>query len=99
MRAAARRRAFARRTRELRAPFLELHGCDLLCIFLFFFAKRETRRTRPRHAVAQQKTRRGIPPGPSGAISLNTFFWKILVTRVKRNNAWVRRQRPKRSAP
>jgi hypothetical protein len=84
MRAAARRRAFASRTRELRAPFLELHGCDLPCIFLFF-AKRETRRTRPRHAVAQQKTRRGIPPGPSGAISVNTLFWKILVTRVKRD--------------
>jgi hypothetical protein len=68
-------------------------------VFSCFFAKRETRRTRPGHAVAQQKTRRGIPPGPSGAISVNTLFWKILVTRVKRDNAWVRRQRPNRSAP
>jgi len=42
MRAAARRRAFASRTRELRAPFLELHGCDLLCIFLFFCKTRNT---------------------------------------------------------
>jgi hypothetical protein len=54
-------------------------------VFSCFFAKREARRTRPRHAVAQQKTRRGIPPGPSGAISVNTLFWKILVTRVKRD--------------
>jgi hypothetical protein len=43
-------------------------------VFSCFFAKRETRRTQPRHAVAQQKTRRGIPPGPSGAISVNTLF-------------------------
>jgi len=42
MRAAARRRAFASRTRELRAPFLELHGCDFLCIFLFFCKTRNT---------------------------------------------------------
>jgi len=42
MRAAARRRAFAPRTRELRGPFLELHGCDLLCIFLFFCKTRNT---------------------------------------------------------
>jgi hypothetical protein len=56
-------------------------------VFSCFFAKRETRRTRPRHAVAQQKARRGIPPGRLGAALMNTFFWKILVTRVKRNNA------------
>jgi hypothetical protein len=53
-------------------------------IYERFFAKRETRRTRPRHALARQETRRGIPPGPSGAISVNTLFWKILVTRVNR---------------
>jgi hypothetical protein len=31
-------------------------------VFSCFFAKRETRRMRPRHAVAQQKTRRSVPP-------------------------------------
>jgi hypothetical protein len=61
MRAAARRRAFASRTRELRAPFLELHGCDLPCIFLFFLQNEKHaargRATRSRN----KKTRRGIP--------------------------------------
>src|SRR5262249_42157776 len=37
---------------------------------------------RPRPS-AQQKTRRGVPPGHSGVVSVNTLFWKILVTRVK----------------
>jgi hypothetical protein len=32
------------------------------CIFLFFCKKRETRRAAA-GAVAQQKTRRGMPPG------------------------------------
>jgi hypothetical protein len=32
---------------------------------------------------AQHKARRGKPPGLSDAISVNTLFWKILVTRVK----------------
>jgi hypothetical protein len=54
MRAAATRRAFASRTGELRAAFLELHGCDLLCIFLFFCKMRNTPQ-RPRYALAQQK--------------------------------------------
>jgi hypothetical protein len=31
---------------------------------------------------AQHKARRGEPPGLSDAISVNTLFWKILVTRV-----------------
>jgi len=35
-------------------------------------------------ASAQQKARRGNPARASGAISVNTRFWKILVTRVKR---------------
>src|SRR5215468_6951556 len=39
---------------------------------------------RGRSLRAQQKTRRGIPPGRLGAVSVNTLFWKILVTRVKR---------------
>jgi hypothetical protein len=78
MRAAATRRVFASRTRELRAPFLEPHGCDLLCIFLFFLQNEK-------HAVRgrNKKNRRGTPPGPSGAISVNTLFWKILVTRAE----------------
>jgi hypothetical protein len=33
-------------------------------------------------ASAQHKTRHGEPPGLSDAISVNTLFWKILVTRV-----------------
>jgi hypothetical protein len=49
-------------------------------VFSCFFAKREARRARPRN----EKTRRGIPPGPSGAISVNTLFWKILVTQVNK---------------
>src|SRR5262245_22419073 len=39
---------------------------------------------RGRAASAQQKARRGVPPGRLGAVSVNTLFWKILVTRVKR---------------
>src|SRR5215470_12759834 len=39
---------------------------------------------RGRVASAQQKTRRGLPPGRPGVVSVNTLFWKILVTRVKR---------------
>jgi hypothetical protein len=38
---------------------------------------------RGRAASAQQKTRRGLPPGRPGVVSVNTLFWKILVTRVK----------------
>src|SRR5262245_13600195 len=38
---------------------------------------------RGRIAPAQQKTRRGLPPGRPGVVSVNTLFWKILVTRVK----------------
>jgi hypothetical protein len=33
-------------------------------------------------APAQQKTRSGVLPGPAGAVWVNAFFWKILVTRV-----------------
>src|SRR5215472_885593 len=39
---------------------------------------------RGRSASAQQNARRGLPPGRSGVVSVNTLFWKILVTRVKR---------------
>src|SRR5258707_14665877 len=98
MRAAATRRAFASCTRELRAPFLELHGCDLLCIFLFFCKTRNTPHAAAARARATKSPARH-PARATGAALVNTFFWKILVTRVKRNKAWVRRQRPKRSAP
>jgi hypothetical protein len=53
------------------------------CIFLFF-CKHEKPAARGRTASAQQKARRGLPPGHSGVVSVNTLFWKILVTRVKR---------------
>jgi hypothetical protein len=48
-------------------------------VFSCFFEKRETRHAAA-GAVAQQKTRRGMPPGPVGAVSVNTLFSKILVT-------------------
>jgi hypothetical protein len=51
------------------------------------FLQNEKHAARGRHAVAQQEARRGIPPGRLGVASVNTFFWKILVTRAKRNNA------------
>src|SRR5258708_33515117 len=98
MRAAARRRAFASRTRELRAPFLEMHGCDLLCIFLFFCKTRNT----PHAAAARVRATKSPARHPgraTGAALAHTCFWTILDTRVERNNSWVRRQRPKRSAP
>jgi len=38
-------------------------SCAILCIFLFFLQTRETRRARPHARLAQQKTRRGVPPG------------------------------------
>src|SRR5215467_256501 len=47
------------------------------------FCSENIRLARPRLASAQQKTRRGLPPGRSGVVSVNTLFWKILVTRVK----------------
>jgi hypothetical protein len=65
MRAAARRRAFASRTRELRAPFLELHGCDLPCIFLFFLQNEKHaargRATRSRNKKPGAASRPGLP--------------------------------------
>src|SRR5262249_41813904 len=39
---------------------------------------------RRRSASAQQKARPRLPPGPSGVLSGNRLFWKILFTRVKR---------------
>jgi hypothetical protein len=41
---------------------LKRHGCDLL-YFPVFLQTRETRLARPRLAGAQQKARRGLPPG------------------------------------
>src|SRR5215831_9968157 len=39
---------------------------------------------RGRVAAAQQKARRGVPPGRLGVVLVNMLFWKILVTRVNR---------------
>src|SRR5438093_13716151 len=44
----------------------------------------EIRRARALSASVQQKARRGVPPGRLGVVLVNTLFWKILVTRVKR---------------
>ena len=84
MRAAARRRAFASRTRELHAPFLELHGCDLLCIFLFFCKTRNTPHAAGPRGRATKNPARHPARALSGVVLVNTLFWKILVTRVKR---------------
>jgi hypothetical protein len=34
------------------------------------------------HAAPITKIPSGVPPEPAGVVLLNTFFWKILVTRV-----------------
>jgi hypothetical protein len=46
---------------------------------------------RGRVAPAQQKARRGVPPGHLGAVLVNMLFWKILVTRVKRKKCDARK--------
>src|ERR1700730_12704925 len=48
------------------------------------FLQRKKYAARGRSASAQQKARRGVPPGRLGVVLVNTLFWKILVTRVKR---------------
>jgi len=54
------------------------------CIFLFFFAKNEKPAARGRrHGRATKNPARHAARAP-GVVSVNTFFWKILVTRVKR---------------
>jgi hypothetical protein len=62
---------------------LKRHGFDLLCIFLFFLQTRETRRAAARAARATKNPARHAAQAP-GVVSMNIFFWKILVTRVKR---------------
>src|SRR5262249_51353069 len=37
---------------------------------------------RERHGARATKIPSGVPPGPAGVVLVNTFFWKILVTRV-----------------
>src|ERR1700756_5913393 len=98
MRAAARRRAFAPRTRELRAPFLELHGCDLLFIFLFFYKTRNT----PHAAAPRGRTTKTPARHPARAFRRNFGEYAFLEDSryaSQADNAWVRRQRPNRSAP
>jgi hypothetical protein len=62
---------------------LKRHGFDLLCIFLFFLQTRETRRAAAPAARATKNPARHAARAP-GVVSVNIFFWKILVTRVKR---------------
>src|SRR5262249_44706331 len=62
---------------------LKRHGFGLLCIFLFFPRTRETRRAAARAARATKNPARHAARAP-GVVSVNIFFWKILVTRVKR---------------
>jgi hypothetical protein len=52
--------------------FLKRHGFNLL--------RMSGGMRNPPCAAAQQKTRCGMPPGPVGAVSVNTLFSKILVT-------------------
>jgi hypothetical protein len=51
---------------------------------------------RGRVAPAQQKARRGVPPGRLGAVLVNMLFWKILVTRVKRKMRRKKNMTPER---
>src|SRR6516164_1205068 len=64
--------------RDFRFRLFETAWLSLLCLDANEYA------ARGRVASAQQKARRGVPPGRLGAVLVNTLFWKILVTRVKR---------------
>jgi hypothetical protein len=50
----------------------------------FFLLSHQIRLARRGLRARNKKPGRGIPPGRLGAVSVNTLFWKILVTRVKR---------------
>src|SRR5262245_38950949 len=63
--------------RDFRFRLSETAWLFLLCLDANEYA------VRGRVPPAQQKTRRGLPPGRPGVVSVNTLFWKILVTRVK----------------
>src|SRR6516164_9888973 len=52
-------------------------------VFSCFLQTRETRRARPHAAPATKNPARHAARAPS-VVSVNIFFWKILVTRVKR---------------
>src|SRR6516165_8430297 len=52
-------------------------------VFSCFLQTRETRRARPYAAPATKNPARHAARAPS-VVSVNIFFWKILVTRVKR---------------
>jgi len=63
--------------------FLKLHGCGLL-----YFPVFSANTTNPRRAAAARvratKNPARSPARAADVLSMNTLFWKILVTRVKR---------------
>jgi hypothetical protein len=63
--------------------FLKLHGCGLL-----YFPVFSANTTNPPRAAAARvratKNPARSPARAAGVLSVNTLFWKILVTRVKR---------------
>ena len=63
-------------------PFETAWLRSLLCIFLFFLQTRETRRAAAACVRAIKNPARH-PARAAGVVSVNTLFWKILVTRVK----------------
>jgi hypothetical protein len=66
---------------SIRIPAFGFLKAAFSCIFLFFCKKHPARgRTRDR---ATKKPGAACRPAP-GVVSVNTLFWKILVTRVKR---------------
>jgi hypothetical protein len=63
--------------------FLKLHGCGLLYFPVFSANTTNT----PRAAAARTRATKNPARSPArvaGVLSVNTLFWKILVTRVKR---------------
>jgi hypothetical protein len=62
---------------------LKRHGFGLLCIFLFF-CKHEKPAARGRTRGSRNKKPGAVCRPGAGVVSVNIFFWKILVTRVKR---------------
>jgi hypothetical protein len=66
---------------------LKRHGFDLLCIFLYFPVFSANTRSPPRAAARAARATKNPPRHAArapGVVSVNIFFWKILVTRVKR---------------
>jgi hypothetical protein len=63
--------------------FLKLHGCGLL-YFPVFFANTTNPPRAAAACVRATKNPARSPARAAGVLSVNTLFWKILVTRVKR---------------